>query len=100
MSQYTNYDLAQALDAVSNGQSVNKAAALGVFRRPQLNGRESRKDAFQAYQRLSSVQEHHSTQWILTQDVLGFPQHICKSSNLLNVSFMLKATKNHWENVG
>jgi hypothetical protein len=77
MAQYTEYELGQAVIAVTNGQSVQKAALhWGIPRstlRHRLQGTESRKEAFASQQRLSPIQEQHLTQWILTQCDLGLP---------------------------
>jgi hypothetical protein len=77
MVKYLESDLQQALEAVANGQSIKKAALIWGVPRSTLQGRlqgaESRKEAFASWQRLSSVQENHLTQWVLTQAALGLP---------------------------
>ena len=77
MSQYTENDLQQALEAVTNGQSLRKASLQwGVPKSTLLSrrqGHEPRREAFASQQRLSPVQESHLTQWILTQAALGLP---------------------------
>jgi len=77
MNQYTPYDLAQAMEAVANGQSLRKAALQWGIPRATLQGRicgsESHQQAAANQQRLSPVQEHHLTSWILTQESLGLP---------------------------
>src|SRR5436190_20125014 len=77
MNQYAPYDLAQAMEAVANGQSLRKAALQWGIPRATLQGRicgsESHPQAAANQQRLSTVQEHHLTSWILTQESLGLP---------------------------
>jgi DDE superfamily endonuclease/helix-turn-helix, Psq domain/Tc5 transposase DNA-binding domain len=77
MGQYTEDSISQALQAIANGQSVQKAALQwGIPRttiRNRIRGRESRKEAFSGLQRLSPVQEQRLTSWILTQGELGLP---------------------------
>jgi hypothetical protein len=71
MGQYTESDLQEAIQAVANGQSIKKAALTwGVPRstlQTRLQGRQPRTEAFVGQQRLSSVQESHLSQWVLTQ---------------------------------
>jgi DDE superfamily endonuclease/helix-turn-helix, Psq domain/Tc5 transposase DNA-binding domain len=77
MGQYTEEDLSQALIAVTNGQSMRKAAIQwGVPRTTlynRLHGHESRKEAYSGLQRLSPAQEERLTKWILIQNDIGLP---------------------------
>ena len=77
MGQYTENNLQQALEAVTNGQSLRRASLQwGVPKSTLLSrrqGHEPRREAFASQQRLSPVQESHLTQWILTQAALGLP---------------------------
>jgi DDE superfamily endonuclease/Tc5 transposase DNA-binding domain len=77
MAKYTEYDIGQAILAVTNGQSIKSAALQwGIPRTTlhgRLHGRESRNEAFAGQQRLSPAQEKSLTQWILMQSDLGLP---------------------------
>jgi len=78
--QYTEADIAQALEAIANGIFVQKAERdYGVPRstlRGRLAGAVSHKQALELQQKLSKVQEEHLTKWVLTQESLGLcPTH-------------------------
>ena len=77
MTKYTETDIHHALEAIASGVSTKKASRdWGVPRATLYNricGRECRKDAFSALQRLTKTQEKQLTEWILLQDALGLP---------------------------
>jgi hypothetical protein len=77
---YTEEDVQRALNAVANGMSQQKAGLEFGVPRPTLhariNGALSKQEAHEHEQRLSSVQEDHLSQWVLTQEALGLaPTH-------------------------
>ncbi|CCF46217.1 hypothetical protein CH063_15040 [Colletotrichum higginsianum] len=67
MSQYTENEVNQALEAISNGQSVRKAAQqYGVPRstlQHRLQGTQARAAAFSDLQRLTVSQEAKLAEW-------------------------------------
>ena len=77
MKQYTEDDVNQALDAIASGQSLRKAAIQwGIPRstlQDRLNGNQPWNGAFSSRQRLSTTQENHLSQWVLSQAALGLP---------------------------
>jgi hypothetical protein len=101
MAQYTEHDLGQAVIAVTNGQSVKKAALhWGIPRstlRHRLQGTEPREEAFAGQQRLSPVQERHLTRWILTQGDLGLPP---THAQIKQFTIRILATKGDHQPIG
>ena len=80
MAQYTEDDVAAAIQDVRNGKPIRRAAKdWGVPKTTlidRLSGRESSREAAISQQRLSPVQEKHLTDWVLTQEALGLaPTH-------------------------
>lgn len=80
MAQYTEDDIAAAIQDVRNGKPIRRAAKdWGVPKTTlidRLSGRESSREAAISQQRLSPVQEKHLTDWVLTQEALGLaPTH-------------------------
>ena len=77
MPQYTESDISQALDAVTNGQSVQRAALeWGIPRstlKNRLKGHQARFSAFSELQRLSPTDESQLAEWIRIQAALGLP---------------------------
>ena len=77
MTKYTETDIHHALEAIASGVSTKKASRDWAVPRATLYnricGRECRKDAFSALQRLTKTQEKQLTEWILLQDALGLP---------------------------
>lgn len=77
---YTESDISAAIQDVSSGKSIHKAALhWGIPRSTlisRLHGRQSRRESKSAYQKLSPVQEKHLADWILVQEALGVaPTH-------------------------
>jgi hypothetical protein len=72
---YTEDDVQRVLVDIGNGKSVRKAGLdWGVPRgtlQERINGRVSRQEANEPYQRLSLVQEQRLTDWVLVQEALG-----------------------------
>ncbi|KAK6206671.1 transposase [Colletotrichum tabaci] len=68
MSQYTEDEVNQALEAISNGQSIRKAAQqYGVPRttlQHRLQGTQTRASAFSDLQRLTVSQEAKLAEWV------------------------------------
>ncbi|KAK8086811.1 transposase [Apiospora phragmitis] len=80
MRSYTESDISAAIQDVSSGKSIHKAALhWGIPRSTlisRLHGRQSRRESKSAYQKLSPVQEKHLADWILAQEALGVaPTH-------------------------
>src|ERR1700761_759439 len=80
MPSYTENALADAIDAVSNGVSVRRAARDWAIPEATLRhrraGRKPRIDAHTFEQKLSPVQETRLADWIRVQDALGVaPTH-------------------------
>ena len=77
MKQYTEYNISQAIEAITRGQSIRRAALeWGVPNatiRNRLQGAQPHGEAAQGQQRLSKTQEDHLAQWVLTQAALGLP---------------------------
>ncbi|KAK6222765.1 transposase [Colletotrichum tabaci] len=77
MSQYTEDEVNQALEAISNGQSIRKAAQqYGVPRttlQHRLQGTQTRASAFSDLQRLTVSQEAKLAEWVRIQHALGLP---------------------------
>ncbi|CCF44234.1 transposase, partial [Colletotrichum higginsianum] len=77
MSQYTENEVNQALEAISNGQSVRKAAQqYGVPRstlQHRLQGTQARAAAFSDLQRFTVSQEAKLAEWVRIQHALGLP---------------------------
>ncbi|KAF4883786.1 hypothetical protein CGCF415_v015717 [Colletotrichum fructicola] len=77
MVQYCEDDIRQALEAITNGLSIHKAAsAWGIPRttlRRRIKGAQSRDTAFADQQRLSPTQESHLAEWVRIQAALGLP---------------------------
>jgi len=73
--KYTEDDIQDALKEVANGKSRHQVSKdWGIGRTTlidRINGTLSKKETFAPYQRLSSVQEQHLTDWVLVQEVLG-----------------------------
>ena len=77
---YTESDLLNALNTISSGTSIRKAAAdFGIPLSTlygRLKGSTSAREAKQHVQRLSPIQESSLADWVLTQDKLGLsPTH-------------------------
>ena len=77
MKQYTEFEVAQAIEAVSNGQSIRKASLeWGIPKttlRARLLGQQPHQQAAEHLQKLSPTQEDHLAKWALAQAALGFP---------------------------
>ncbi|KAF4474422.1 hypothetical protein CGGC5_v016974 [Colletotrichum fructicola Nara gc5] len=77
MSSYTESHIAQALEAIANGQSIRKASAeFGIPNstlQNRLRGIQSRGLAYSNLQRLSPTQEKHLAEWVRVQAALGLP---------------------------
>jgi 4-hydroxybenzoate polyprenyltransferase len=77
MSEYSEYNLQQAIREVESGVSQRKACARwGIPRttlRDRMSGRKTRAMEAETRQRLSTIQEARLTKWILIQDSIGFP---------------------------
>ncbi|KAM9874692.1 hypothetical protein VDGL01_11249 [Verticillium dahliae] len=77
MPSYTEDEVNQALDAVTNRQSIRKAAIHSGIPIPTLHrrvqGAQSRASAFTSQQKLSPTQEKHLVEWIRIQAALGLP---------------------------
>lgn len=77
MKQYTEVEVTQAIEAVSSGKSIRKAALeWGIPRatlRKRLLGAQPHKQAAEHLQRLSPAQEDLLAKWVLTQAALGLP---------------------------
>ncbi|KAL0940515.1 transposase [Colletotrichum truncatum] len=77
MRQYTEDDLLKALEAVTSGCSIKKAAHdKGIPRttlQNRIRGHQTRGVAFAGLQRLSPTQESHLAEWIRIQAALGLP---------------------------
>ncbi|KAM9874670.1 transposase [Verticillium dahliae] len=77
MPRYTEDEINQALDAISNGQSIKQAASEWGIPRTTLNSRlqgtQPRNIAFASQQKLSPTQEKHLVDWIRIQAALGLP---------------------------
>ena len=78
--RYTEDDVQYALNDIANGKSVRQASLdWGPPRntlQDRIDGRISRSEAAQPYQRLSPVQEQRLTDWVLIQESLGLsPTH-------------------------
>ncbi|KAF4411459.1 hypothetical protein CGGC5_v007221 [Colletotrichum fructicola Nara gc5] len=80
MPQYTEFEISQAIDAVSNGKSQREAAReygipLATLHH-RLQGRQPRAAAFEDFQRLSASQEAKLASWVQVQADLGLaPTH-------------------------
>ncbi|KAF4784241.1 hypothetical protein HER10_EVM0005940 [Colletotrichum scovillei] len=76
MPQYTEDQLRQALEDISNGKSQKRASLeYGIPRSTlqlRLQGGQTRKVAFADWQRLSPDQESKLAQWFW---LLGIPNH-------------------------
>ncbi|KAK6208528.1 transposase [Colletotrichum tabaci] len=74
---YTEDEVNQALEAISNGQSIRKAAQqYGVPRttlQHRLQGTQTRASAFSDLQRLTVSQEAKLAEWVRIQHALGLP---------------------------
>ena len=80
MPQYTEDNIIQALNDVTNKKPIRQAAREWGIPYPtlrnRLNGIECHSNASESQQRLSRVQEEYLTQWVLTQEALGLsPTH-------------------------
>ncbi|CCF45332.1 transposase, partial [Colletotrichum higginsianum] len=80
MAQYTEYEVNQAIQAVSDGQSLRKAAReYGIpitTLHNRLTGTQARAAAFSDLQRLSPDQEAKLAEWVRIQHALGVaPTH-------------------------
>ncbi|KAI7909099.1 transposase [Pyricularia oryzae] len=77
MKQYTESQLASAINDVNNGQPIAKASRKWGIPRSTLQGRlkgsRSHKNAKHPFQKLSSEQEKHLADWVLAQAALGLP---------------------------
>ena len=74
-TQYTEFDLYHAIQAVENGQSLREVARdyeipRGTLRR-RIGGSKTRKQGAQDLQRLSPIQEEELVNWISTQEAMG-----------------------------
>ena len=77
MPSYTEDHITQALEAITQGQSIKKAALeWGVPRstlQNRMRGTQSRDVAFSDQQRLSPTDENHLANWVRVQADLGLP---------------------------
>ena len=77
MTNYTEDEVNQALEAIANGQSIRIAARnWGIPRstlRSRITGTQPRAIAFASQQKLSPTQESHLVEWIQVQAALGLP---------------------------
>jgi hypothetical protein len=77
MHQYTEQDLLEALNDITNGKSLRLASReWGIpltTLHNRIQGRESHTFASESQQRLSKIQEEHLTTWVLAQEALGVP---------------------------
>jgi hypothetical protein len=77
MPQYTEDDIAQAIEDIANGKSSTLAAKEWVVPhstiRNRIKGHESHSTAAESQQRLSRVQGDHLANWVLAQEVLEVP---------------------------
>lgn len=78
--QWAEEDVQRALNAITNGMSIQKAGReYGVPRstlQDRIKGALSKQEAHEHEQRLSQVQEDHLAQWVLVQEALGLaPTH-------------------------
>ncbi|KAF3903182.1 hypothetical protein ABW20_dc0100068 [Dactylellina cionopaga] len=73
--QYTEADVAAAIEAVQNGKSLRYAAATYAIPRTtlqnRLNSGQPHNIAHEGQQRLSNAQEEIIAEWMLCQDALG-----------------------------
>ena len=77
MRQYTEQDVAYALNDIKNGKSLRQASRewgvpLSTLQN-RNNGSEHHIIAAQNQQKLSPNQEDHLSNWVLTQEALGVP---------------------------
>lgn len=80
MKSYTEDDIAMALGAIVNGQSIRKAALdYGIPRatlQDRINGGLSHRLSTQNQQKIAPIQEKQLASWILIQEALGVsPTH-------------------------
>jgi len=94
-NRYTEYDMAQALDAVASGKSCRKAAIEWGVPRSTLQDRidynTNHQSAAEHLQRLPPILEDRLTKWVLTQEALGrsithsqlkvFGERLCRLQN-------------------
>ncbi|KAF4808752.1 hypothetical protein CGCTS75_v014793 [Colletotrichum tropicale] len=77
MVEYTEDEINQAVEAISNGMSLRKAAhEYGIPRTTlqyRLHGTQGRAAAFADLQRLSPAQEAKLAEWVRIQHALGLP---------------------------
>lgn len=77
MTNYNETELNQALEAITNGQSIRKASIeWGIPRATLYNrirGTQPRNIASSSQQKLSPTQESHLVQWVQVQATLGLP---------------------------
>ncbi len=77
MKQYTEKQLISAINDVNNGNPIAKTSRKwGIPRstlQSRLKGSQPYKKAQSPFQRLSTEQEKHLADWVLTQTALGLP---------------------------
>ena len=77
MTNYTEYEVSQALESITNGQSIQKASIeWGVPRstlQHRIQGTQPRATAASSRQKLSTTQEKHLVEWVQVQAALGLP---------------------------
>ena len=77
MPRYTEDDILQALNDITNGKSMPEVVRTsGVPRsilQDRIKGSETHSIAAESQQRLSRVQEDHLANWALTQEAIGVP---------------------------
>ncbi len=77
MKPYTEDDVLQAIDAVTNGTSIRQAARLWAVPRgtlsDRINGTQTHQEVAISQQRLSPTQEKYLSDWVLMKASLGLP---------------------------
>jgi hypothetical protein len=77
MPQYTEDDINEAIRDIANGKSRKSAAREWGFPfstlRYRLKDTMTHSLAAESQQKLSTVQEDHLANWVLTQEALGVP---------------------------